>query len=414
MTAGMSGSKTTPKLPIGVNAQAKPNGTAKPGIQGQVGGRNSAKPAVTSPTAGADPVRGQIGAFTNKQTREALYAAYSVLKAAQQVNPKQSGEALKQFQKQLLNNKNLTPAQAQKVARGLEVAIEAQIGSAGISWSGGNRNLTAAGYKKQVLAQYNALTGQKKNTNVPGVGDVYDYKPKVTPEQQRMADLVAAGFASGPGVAALGTKLVGGALDRLMPGKSATSSTGQTAEATPAQAAPQKNASSQSAIVKASLETKYGKAIIATLSKEFKGNTIQLSGVIKYFGDPLKLRSTLKLAGSPAGLSKLVNVAKTQKISPAELQAAVSSIGTALPKMLQRSEAEIKAGLKLSQVKRKDMGHALDRHGPDITDSQLKARITTGIAPDGVPSATHTSTRFNSYIDMLKIREYALREAARR
>jgi len=56
----------------------------------------------------------------------------------------------------------------------------------------------------------------------------------------------------------------------------------------------------------------------------------------------------------------------------------------------------------------RDGGHSLARHGPDITDEQLKTRLETGIAPDGALSpAPGMSTRFLSHEAYLQSRERA-------
>ena len=57
-----------------------------------------------------------------------------------------------------------------------------------------------------------------------------------------------------------------------------------------------------------------------------------------------------------------------------------------------------------------DGGHSLARHGPEVPDAALEARVTTGIAPDGRVSPTKSSTRFNSYENWILTREAALRE----
>lgn len=54
-------------------------------------------------------------------------------------------------------------------------------------------------------------------------------------------------------------------------------------------------------------------------------------------------------------------------------------------------------------------GHSLDRHGPEITDVALQARLTTGIAPDGAISvAPGYSSKFASYTLWLDTRQRAI------
>jgi|GEM_PF-3443471 len=54
-------------------------------------------------------------------------------------------------------------------------------------------------------------------------------------------------------------------------------------------------------------------------------------------------------------------------------------------------------------------GHALDRHGPDVSENALKRRLVTGYAPDGafVPAPGY-STKFNTYSDYVTTRKAAI------
>ena len=56
-------------------------------------------------------------------------------------------------------------------------------------------------------------------------------------------------------------------------------------------------------------------------------------------------------------------------------------------------------------------GHSIDRHGPEIDSEDLIKRLTTGIAPDGIRSATNTSSAFENAEDWLATRERALEMA---
>jgi uncharacterized protein YggU (UPF0235/DUF167 family) len=66
------------------------------------------------------------------------------------------------------------------------------------------------------------------------------------------------------------------------------------------------------------------------------------------------------------------------------------------------------------RYERQDKGHSLARHGPEVSDSQLKNRLTSGIAPDGKFSATPASTKFNSYEDWLQTRQDAMNQISKR
>ncbi len=61
-------------------------------------------------------------------------------------------------------------------------------------------------------------------------------------------------------------------------------------------------------------------------------------------------------------------------------------------------------------LEKADSGHSIKRHGPEISDADLKARLKTGIAPDGKFSPTKASTKFNSYEDWLQTRNAALEQ----
>ncbi|HBW51074.1 MAG TPA: WXG100 family type VII secretion target [Herpetosiphon sp.] len=61
-----------------------------------------------------------------------------------------------------------------------------------------------------------------------------------------------------------------------------------------------------------------------------------------------------------------------------------------------------------------DGGHSIARHGPEVSDQQLKDRLTTGYAPDGKLSPTSASTKFNSYQDWERTRQSALDDIAKR
>ncbi|HLO87338.1 MAG TPA: DUF4157 domain-containing protein [Nostocaceae cyanobacterium] len=56
-------------------------------------------------------------------------------------------------------------------------------------------------------------------------------------------------------------------------------------------------------------------------------------------------------------------------------------------------------------------GHALGRHGPEVSDELLKRRLFTGVAPDNhLSPAPGASSRFNSYKDVLETRQQAAQQ----
>jgi hypothetical protein len=83
----------------------------------------------------------------------------------------------------------------------------------------------------------------------------------------------------------------------------------------------------------------------------------------------------------------------------------LKSLG-ALPEVEMVNVAK-QSALKLEKV---DGGHSLKRHGPEISDAELKTRLQKGIAPDGKFSPTPASTKFNSYEDWLQTRNAAVNQ----
>lgn len=66
---------------------------------------------------------------------------------------------------------------------------------------------------------------------------------------------------------------------------------------------------------------------------------------------------------------------------------------------------------KAETLESADGGHSLKRHGPEITDEQLKDRLSSGIAADGAFSPTPgASTKFVSYEAYLNTRERVSRD----
>ena len=61
------------------------------------------------------------------------------------------------------------------------------------------------------------------------------------------------------------------------------------------------------------------------------------------------------------------------------------------------------------ELERRDGGHSLARHGPEVSPAALERRIRTGVAPDGKVSPTAGSSRFVSHEEWVKTRETAWR-----
>lgn len=83
-----------------------------------------------------------------------------------------------------------------------------------------------------------------------------------------------------------------------------------------------------------------------------------------------------------------------------------------LEKLLDKIEEYRKTRSRESRlVDSGDGGHSVVRHGPEIMDETLQRRLTRGLAPDGVFSPTHTSSRFGSYDDWEESRNEAFTQA---
>ncbi len=70
---------------------------------------------------------------------------------------------------------------------------------------------------------------------------------------------------------------------------------------------------------------------------------------------------------------------------------------------------EATAALKVLKAEALDNAHAVARHGPHITEAQLRKRLATGIAPDGSQGRGHwAATKFRSFRVMWRSRQAAL------
>ncbi|WP_428268610.1 hypothetical protein [Haliangium sp.] len=82
--------------------------------------------------------------------------------------------------------------------------------------------------------------------------------------------------------------------------------------------------------------------------------------------------------------------------------------------VLRAGEDEFKYAAEASRLETMDQqdygpaGHSIARHGPQVTDEQLKARIEKGVAPDGATSKTRNSSRFTSFAEWHRCRQEAL------
>ncbi|NJO55292.1 MAG: hypothetical protein HC834_01875 [Rhodospirillales bacterium] len=86
---------------------------------------------------------------------------------------------------------------------------------------------------------------------------------------------------------------------------------------------------------------------------------------------------------------------------------------------LEAAEAEHAAKAKAVELEAADGGHSLTRHGPEVSDAHLEARVKTGYAPpdaagNRVFSPTPASTRFKDHQTWLETRQKALETIAKK
>jgi hypothetical protein len=94
--------------------------------------------------------------------------------------------------------------------------------------------------------------------------------------------------------------------------------------------------------------------------------------------------------------------AKADRLGKSQAPAIGAKLNGVGRKIFRQTAKEQAEGLE-----QRDGGHSLGRHGPDVTDQQLKDRITTGVAPDNKFSPTDVSTKFASYEVYLETRAKA-------
>ncbi|MBL8362832.1 MAG: hypothetical protein JNN18_20260 [Rubrivivax sp.] len=83
-----------------------------------------------------------------------------------------------------------------------------------------------------------------------------------------------------------------------------------------------------------------------------------------------------------------------------------------IPKLIKQIEQHREDGRNKAAMKDVvDGGHSIARHGPDIDDTKLKNRLSSGKAPDGVFSPTQRSSRFLNYDEWEKTRVAAFEQA---
>lgn len=191
-----------------------------------------------------NPVRQQVAAVASKPVREALYGLAATIEAIKKIDPKQAQALQRQFDA-LVKQKNLTADQVQRVTGGLFSSGQALANSKGLSQPNASMNGTVFG--QQVIKNYDAYIGQSKNTNIPGIGNLFGYRnlPKNTPENAALAAVVGSGMMVGS-IDGLKNAL-GNVINKVGSGKVATpTQTSSTSFVNTPETGPQSNSNSRS------------------------------------------------------------------------------------------------------------------------------------------------------------------------
>ncbi|GLS81444.1 hypothetical protein GCM10007893_22540 [Paracoccus marinus] len=146
------------------------------------------------------------------------------------------------------------------------------------------------------------------------------------------------------------------------------------------------------------IEAKRGKSsmqIVGSIAEELKD-------------DPLRAAGSLLTGGV---MGRLARVKRTPVNEPHPRDA--SAPDSAPLRERKRTDenhqppGEAQARLRALELDGIEGGHVVSRHGPEVSDEALRARVTTGYAPDGTWNPSRYSGRFNTYRDLLETRDAA-------
>lgn len=147
------------------------------------------------------------------------------------------------------------------------------------------------------------------------------------------------------------------------------------------------------------IEAKRGKSsmqIVGSIAEELKD-------------DPLRAAGSLLTGGV---MGRLARVKRTPVNEPHPRDA--SAPDSAPLRERKRTDenhlppGEAQARLRALELDAENGGHVVSRHGPEVSDEALRARVTTGYAPDGKWSPSKYSGRFNTYLDLVTTLDAAL------
>lgn len=130
-----------------------------------------------------------------------------------------------------------------------------------------------------------------------------------------------------------------------------------------------------------------------------------------------ELREALKLAAAGdilaclrsgvSGTQLARTLAQAEKLHPkVQLPELLASYFSRVPP--ERLARELDFAEKALALEAVDEGHSVVRHGPQVIDELLDARVKTGVAADRVVAETRTSTRFSSFEAWYVTRERAM------
>ena len=142
-------------------------------------------------------------------------------------------------------------------------------------------------------------------------------------------------------------------------------------------------------------------AVAAAKSSRLAGKLAELGKVLKKLAAKSKAVKLRKVKSGDTG-----EVVKVKLDKPSEVE--FSSHGQDVDVVPDKVDDVLALKLKAEALEAADGGHSLLRHGPDISDADLRSRALTGISPDNKWSPTHSSTKFDTFDDWVKTREDAI------
>lgn len=159
----------------------------------------------------------------------------------------------------------------------------------------------------------------------------------------------------------------------------------------------------------------------------FKGKS-DIAAREKAYEDAIQRRKELK--SSSDKVARFATTPLAQGCKEAFDKAAIHLDGNKDERLTEKQESEVKEALDripglVEQIEqhRKDTqnraanrditdgGHSIARHGPEVDDTKLKNRLSSGKSPDGVFSPTQRSSRFLNYDEWEKTRIAAFERA---